>query len=194
MKLTLSILLLPLFSLAAKVGAPAPDFSLTGHDGKTYKLSDFKGKTVVLEWFNNDCPYVEKHYDSGNMQALQKQYTDKGVVWLSVVSSAKGKQGFGTPEKLTQIRAERKAASVATLIDETGQVGKAYAAKTTPHIYIIDSTGKLAYNGAIDDKPSAKESSLKGAKNYVSENLDLVIAGKPVAVAETTPYGCSVKY
>lgn len=179
---------------AVKNGAMAPDFTLKGHDGKTYKLSDFKGKHVVLEWFNNECPYVEKHYDAMNMQNLQKTYTGKGVVWLSIISSAEGKQGYRDAAGATKTMQERKASPTAVLLDPSGNVGKTYAARTTPHMYIINPEGKLVYQGAIDDKPSTSASSLEGARNYVTEALEATLANKPVKVANTKPYGCSVKY
>lgn len=172
----------------------APDFTLTGHDGKTYELKKLKGKTVVLEWYNNDCPYVEKHYDSGNMQGLQKKFTDKGVIWLSVISSAPGKQGFVDKAQAKKLIQERKSSPVAILLDPTGKVGRLYEAKTTPHMYIIDKNGNLAYQGGIDDKPSAKQESLKGATPYFANAMNNILEGKKVDVAVTKPYGCSVKY
>ena len=172
----------------------APDFTLTGHDGKTYELKNLKGKTVVLEWYNNDCPYVEKHYDSGNMQGLQKKFTDKGVVWLSVISSAPGKQGFVDKAQAKKLILERKSSPVAILLDPSGKVGRLYDAKTTPHMFIIDKNGNLVYQGGIDDKPSAKQESLKGATPYFANAMNNILEGKKVDVAVTKPYGCSVKY
>ena len=179
----------------AKIGSPAPDFTLTDTNGKSHSLSSLKGKTVVLEWFNKDCPYVRKHYESSNMQALQKKYSDQGVVWLTVISSAEGKQGFETAADANKTRADWKIASVATLLDSKGEVGgKLYKAKTTPHMYIIDPKGTLVYNGAIDSISSSSQADIPKSENYVASALDLVAAGKPVKTATTKPYGCSVKY
>lgn len=177
-----------------KVGAKAPDFTLVDSNGKSVQLSSYAGKTVVLEWFNKGCPYVKKHYESKNMQALQKAYTDKGIVWLTVISSAPKKQGHETPEEANKTRAEWAIASTATLLDTKGEVGRAYGAKTTPHMYIVDPKGMLAYNGAIDSISSSDAADIPKSVNYVSGALDLVAAGKPVTTASTKPYGCSVKY
>lgn len=177
-----------------ETGKPAPAFQLTGHDGKSYKLADLKGKFVVLEWYNDDCPYVEKHYDANNMQSLQKKYTAKGVTWLTVVSSAPGKQGYVDANGAKALIAERKSAPTSILLDPEGQVGKSYGAKTTPHMFVINPEGKVVYQGAIDDKPSTRASSLKDATPYFANALDATLAGKPVKVASTKPYGCSVKY
>ena len=176
------------------VGSPAPAFTLTDTKGKQHKLADFKGKHVVLEWVNFGCPFVKKHYESGNMQATQKKAVDKGVVWLSVCSSADGKQGHMEAAEWNEEIADRKMASTAVLIDESGAVGKAYGAKTTPHMYIVNPNGVLVYKGAIDDKPSTNKDDIPGARNYVLAALDETMAGKPVSTASTTPYGCSVKY
>jgi peroxiredoxin len=181
-------------SASEQVGEPAPDFSLAGIDGKTYKLSDFKGKYVVLEWNNLDCPFVKKHYGSGNMQALQKKYTDKGVVWLTICSSAQGKQGYYEPAALQEMTKERKLASTAYLRDPDGTVGRTYGAKTTPSMFVVNPDGKLIYAGAIDDKPSTDPNDIPGASNYVAACLDASLAGKPVATKSTVSYGCSVKY
>lgn len=178
----------------AKVGEKAPEFELVDTNGKSHKLSSFAGKTVVLEWFNKGCPYVQKHYESQNMQALQKKYTDKGVVWLTVISSAPGKQGFEDNQQANKTRADWKIASTATLLDPKGEVGKLYAAKTTPHMYIVDAKGTLVYNGAIDSISSSKKDDVAKAENYVAGALDLLAAGQPVKTATTKPYGCSVKY
>ena len=178
----------------AAIDQQAPDFSLTGIDGKTYKLSDFKGKYVVLEWNNLDCPFVKKHYGSGNMQALQKKYTDKGVVWLTICSSAEGKQGFYQPAALQEMTKERKLSSTAYLRDADGTVGKEYGAKTTPNMFIVNPEGVLIYAGAIDDKPSPDPNDIPGATNYVAACLDASMAGKAVATKTTVPYGCGVKY
>jgi peroxiredoxin len=176
------------------VGKPAPAFKLTDTNGKTFSLSDFKGKFVVLEWVNYDCPFVRKHYGSGNMQELQKTYTAKGVIWLSINSSAPGKQGNFPADKVNALLKEKSASPTAYLLDPDGQVGKLYGAKTTPHMFIINPEGTLIYNGGIDDTPSADPSDIKTAKNYVRTVLDEAMAGKPVSVSASQPYGCSVKY
>jgi peroxiredoxin len=176
------------------VGSPAPAFTLTDTKGKQHNLADFKGKYVVLEWVNFGCPFVKKHYESGNMQATQKKAVDRGVVWLSVCSSAEGKQGHMDAADWNEQIAERKLASTAVLIDESGAVGKTYGAKTTPHMYIVNPDGVLIYKGAIDDKPSTNKDDIPGARNHVLAALDESMAGKPVSTASTTPYGCSVKY
>jgi peroxiredoxin len=179
---------------AATVGQPAPAFSALDSAGKSRSLEEFKGKTVVLEWVNFDCPFVKKHYGSGNMQKLQKAYTGKGVVWLSINSSAAGKEGHLTAATAEQAVRERGGAASALLLDATGQVGRLYGAKTTPHMFVIDARGTLAYAGAIDDTPSTDPADVAKAKNYLSAALDAVLAGKPVATASSQPYGCSVKY
>lgn len=179
---------------AAKVGSEAPDFTLTDAKGKTVKLSQFKGKLVVLEWFNHGCPFVKKHYDSGNMQALQKEYTKKGVIWLAICSSASGRQGFATGEEHLKAMADKKAMPTNILIDADGKVGRLYDAKTTPHMFVIGKDGTLDYAGAIDDKRSTDAEDVKGANNYVKAALDKLIAGKMPAVSSTQAYGCSVKY
>lgn len=178
---------------AVTIGASVKDFALQGHDGKTYKLSDYQGQKVVLEWFNDDCPYVEKHYGAGNMQRLQTKYTEKGVIWFSIISSAPGKQGYVDSQGAKTIMAERKSKPTAILFDPNGATGQYFGAKTTPHMYIIDQ-GKLAYTGAIDNQPSAKMDSLKGATPLFANALDAVLANKPVQLASNKPYGCSVKY
>lgn len=177
------------------VGKAAPDFKLNDVDGKTWRLKDLKGKVVVLEWFNHGCPFVKKHYDSGNMQSLQKRYTAKNVVWLSICSSAEGNQGFESAEKHKAMFRDKKSAPTAVLTDPTGRVGRLYGAKTTPHMFIIGKTGKLLYQGAIDNNASgfSKEEVLK-ADNYVAGALDRILAGKSVTDADTKSYGCSVKY
>jgi hypothetical protein len=179
---------------APVIGQPAPAFTATDADGRTRTLSEFRGKTVVLEWTNNGCPYVQKHYNSGSMQALQAAAAKDGVVWLTVVSSAPGMQGHVTGSEAKAWKAREKAAPTAVLLDPKGVVGRAYDAKTTPHMYVIDRTGKLVYMGGIDDRASSDPESLKGATNYVSAALSDVKAGRPVAQAATRPYGCSVKY
>jgi len=176
------------------IDQPAPDFTLKDIDGKEYKLSSFKGKYVVLEWINFDCPFVKKHYSSGNMQTLQAEATKKGVIWLSICSSAPGKQGHFPIADLKKRMATEKAVPTAYLIDENGAVGKLYGAKTTPHMFVIDSIGKLRYAGAIDDMPSTKVDDIPKATNYVRAALDAVTSGRAVAVKSQTPYGCSVKF
>jgi len=179
---------------AVEIGQKASDFSLPDTQGKTHTLSQYKGKFVVLEWTNPDCPIVHKHYDSGNMQKLQKEYTAKGVVWLSIDSSAPGKQGNYPPAQLEQIMKSRNAAPTAILLDPSGSVGRQYDAKTTPDMYIINPKGDLIYDGAIDSIPSADQSDIPNATNYVQAALDEAMAGKPVTTASTRPYGCSVHY
>lgn len=176
------------------VGAAAPAFTLTDSEGKTRSLSDYKGKVVVLEWTNRDCPFVRKHYGSGNMQSTQKKAKEMGAVWLTIVSSAEGKQGFLTSAEANAYRKEMKVNSAATLLDPEGKVGKAYGAKTTPQIVVIDKTGKVVYNGAIDDKPSTDVADVATAKNYALAALQDTFAGKRVATPTSRPYGCSVKY
>jgi peroxiredoxin len=179
---------------APLVGQPAPDFSVADTKGKTRTLGEFKGKRVVLEWHNQGCPFVVKHYDSGNMQRLQQKLTSDGVVWLTVISSAPGKQGYVTAAAADAYVTEKKATPTAVLLDGDGAVGRAYGAKTTPHMYVIDEKGVLVYAGAIDDKPSTDQADVEGAKSYVLAAYDDLKAGKPVATASTAPYGCSVKY
>lgn len=178
----------------AKVGSPAPAFTATDVNGKSRSLSEFKGKYVVLEWHNQGCPFVKKHYDSGNMQKLQSELTGKGAVWLSIISSAPGKQGFVTPDEEKTYLTAQKATPTEVLFDPEGTVGKAYGAKTTPHMYVIDDKGVLIYAGAIDDNPSSEAADAATAKNYVRAAFDEASAGKPVTTAATAPYGCSVKY
>lgn len=178
---------------SVKVGEAAPNFSLPGDDGKTHSLADYKGKTVVLEWTNDGCPFVKKHY-AGNMQSLQKAYTAKGVVWLSVISSAPGKQGHVDATGAAALSKERDAAPTRVLLDDKGTVGRLYEAKTTPHMFIVDGSGKLVYAGGIDSVASADAEDIPGATPYVKNALDEVLAGKAVTVASTKPYGCSIKY
>ena len=179
---------------APMLGQPAPAFQAVDASGKTRSLSEFRGKTVVLEWTNNGCPYVQKHYNAGAMQGLQAQAAKDGMVWLTVISSAPGMQGHLTGPQAKAWKAEAKAASTDILLDPQGTVGRAYDAKTTPHMYIVDKAGKLVYMGGIDDKASSDPATLKGAVNYVAAALADVKAGRPVAQAATRPYGCSVKY
>lgn len=179
---------------SAEVGKAAPDFKLTDLEGKERHLSDYKGKIVVLEWFNHGCPFVKKHYESGNMQKLQKSTTDKGVIWLAINSSAEGKQGFAAPSEHASAFKEKGAAPSAVLIDTDGTVGHLYGAKTTPHMFVIDKAGKLAYAGAIDDSPGVDQAEIPQAKNYVRAAVDDLLSNKPVATTSTKSYGCSVKY
>ena len=179
---------------AAQVGSPAPDFSAQDSNGKTQTLSQYKGKYVVLEWHNRECPYTRKHYESGNMEGLQKEWTAKGVVWFTVISSAPGTQGFVTAEQENSYVNQMKAAPTAVLLDPTGQLGHLYGAKTTPHMFIINPEGVLIYNGAIDDKPTPNPADISASTNYVSQALEEAMAGKSVSVPVSRPYGCSVKY
>lgn len=178
----------------ATVGQPAPGFSAPDQTGATRSLDGYKGKWVVLEWVNQDCPFVQKHYGSGNMQKTQKAATGKGAVWLSVNSSAPGKQGAMDGKLAAKMVADKGAAPTAVLLDPDGKIGHAYGAKTTPHMFVIDPKGTLVYAGAIDDKPSTDQDDVKTAKNYVLAALDEAMAGKAVTSASTQPYGCSVKY
>ena len=178
---------------SVKVGETAPAFSLTGEDGKPHSLADYKGKTVVLEWTNAECPFVKKHY-AGNMQSLQKTYTGKDVVWLSINSSAAGKQGAVDAAGASAIIKEKGAAPTHVLLDGSGEVGRLYQAKTTPHMFIVDKSGKLAYAGGIDSEASADPADVATATPYVKNALDELIAGKTVSTAVTKPYGCSIKY
>ena len=177
-----------------KVGAPAPAFTATDNRGQSHSLSDFKGKWVVLEWHNEGCPYVRKHYGSGNMQKLQKEWTARGVVWLSVISSAPGKQGHQTAEQSQAYQAQQNGSPTAVLLDPEGTVGQLYAAKTTPHMFVIDPNGVLVYDGAIDDRPTTDLADVEGATNYVVAALKAGMAGQTVTTPVSRPYGCSVKY
>jgi peroxiredoxin len=178
----------------AVVGSPAPDFTLPDTRGTEHSLADFAGKIVVLEWTNVDCPFVKKHYSVGNMQALQAKYAAQDVVWLSVCSSAPGKQGHYQADAWTPILDANGSKAAAVLLDPDGTVGKAYGARTTPHLFVIDSQGILAYDGAIDDKPSTNSDDVPGARSYLSEALDALLDAQPVPTPKTPPYGCSVKY
>jgi len=178
----------------AVVGKPAEDFTLPDSNGKSHSLSDYKGKIVVLEWLNHDCPFVVNHYDTGHMPKLQKTYAEKGVIWFSIISSAPGKQGYCTPEQANEIAKQKKAVPEAILLDPDGEVGKLYGAKTTPHMYIINAEGVLVYNGAIDSIRSTKPEDIAKAKKYVKMALDELLEGKEVSVKTSKPYGCSVKY
>ncbi|WP_417622777.1 redoxin domain-containing protein [Parasphingorhabdus sp.] len=179
---------------AQKTGAVAQDFKLTDVNGKTVQLSQFRGKTVVLEWHNPGCPFVAKHYGSGNMQATQKAARQQGAVWLTINSGAKGKQGHMTGTEAKSLIAEQNIQSSNYLLDTKGLVGKAYGAKTTPHMYIIDGAGKLVYQGGIDDKPTANPADIKTARNHVLAALREIKSGEKISVAHSRPYGCSVKY
>lgn len=196
---TAALILIGLFVNATalaqpEIGAPAPAFTGLDTAGRTWTLADLAGKTLVLEWTNHDCPYVRKHYGSGNMQALQREATGSGVVWLSVISSAPGKQGNVSPAEADALTRQRGAAPTAVLLDPDGTIGRAYGARTTPHMFVIDGTGKLVYMGGIDDRPTSDPADIEGARNYVRAALADLAAGKPVTMAVTRPYGCSVKY
>ena len=179
---------------AAQPGAPAPAFAARDISGKTVRLGDFAGKTVVLEWTNNGCPFVGKHYNSGNMQALQRRHTEAGGVWLVVASSAPGEQGHVTADEARADLERWAAAPSDFLLDPDGMIGRLYGAKVTPHMVVIDGSGRLAYVGAIDDKPSTAPRDVTTAKNYVAAALGELAAGKPVSVAATRAYGCTIKY
>lgn len=187
-------LLLVLTAMAVRVGEPAPDFAAVDNQGKQQHLSAYRGKYIVLEWHNQGCPYTRKHYQSGNMQRLQKEWTAKGVIWFTVISSAPGTQGFVTPSQENDYLKQMNAAPTAVLMDPDGTLGHLYAAKTTPHMFVIDPHGTLIYNGAIDDHPTNDPSDIARSKNYVSSALEEAMSGKSVADPATQPYGCSVKY
>ena len=192
--LAVAALLLALPLLGARVGETAPNFVGTDSNGKTHKLWDYKGKVVVLEWHNQGCPYTKKHYVSGNMQKLQKEWTAKGVIWLTVISSAPGEQGYVTAAEENEYLKKMNSAPTAVLLDPTGVIGHQYEAKTTPHMYVIDPKGTLVYEGGIDDKATSDPSDIPGATNFVAAALKEVTAGKAVSTPVTRPYGCSVKY
>lgn len=179
---------------AAKVGEAAPAFTSTSTGGAAVSLADYKGKLVILEWTNHDCPYVRKHYDTGNMQALQREATGAGVVWLSIISSAPGEQGYVKPAQADELTSSRKAAPTTILLDPKGEVGRMYGATNTPHMYLVDRAGILVYAGAIDDKPTSRRGDVQGANNYVRAALQSVAAGQPVKTPVTRAYGCTVKY
>ncbi len=183
-----------MFAQTAKIDEAAPNFTLKDSNGNEHSLSDFKGKNVVLEWINYDCPFVKKHYDSGNMQSIQKKYTEAGVVWLAVCSSAEGKQGNFTNDEINSKSKAHNAAFTGYLIDTDGKVGKMYGAKTTPHMYVITKEGNLVYAGGIDDKATTSKDDIATSKNYVVSALDELMEGKEVSIKVSTPYGCSVKY
>jgi peroxiredoxin len=193
------LLLVLLFTLslpawAVRVGEPAPDFTASDSNGQSHTLSAYRGKFVVLEWHNRDCPYTRKQYESGNMEKLQQKWTMRGVEWFTVISSAPGKQGYVTAAEENAYVLEVHAAPSAVLLDPEGKLGRLYQAKTTPHMFIIDPNGVLIYNGAIDDKPTTDLSDIAAAHNYVDAALEAALAGRPVEVSVTRPYGCSVKY
>ncbi len=189
----LIMLAMPVYA-APQIGQPAPDFTATDIDGNEFTLSELKGKKVILEWTNNQCPFVVKHYGSGNMQATQKAATDKGAVWVSIVSSGEGMQGNVTSEEARAIMTEADAHPSAKILDPSGTIGHLYEAQTTPHMFVIDEEGILAYAGAIDSKSSPNPKSIETATNYVLAALDDLDAGRPVATSQTQPYGCAVKY
>ena len=179
---------------AVAPGQAAPEFSLVDINGKVQKLSDYRGKYVVLEWFNSECPFVQKHYESGNMQALQARYTQKGVAWLGINSTSPRHSNYRDPARSQAILKEWKSAPTAFVLDPDGKVGKQYGARTTPHMYVIDPKGTLVYVGGIDDKPSTSQRDVATAKNLVAAALDESLSGKPVGTPSAMPYGCSVKY
>lgn len=179
---------------ALRVGEPAPGFEGVDTGGNVHRLADYRGKTVVLEWTNHDCPYVRKHYGAGNMQAQQREAAAQGVVWLSIISSAPGKQGHVSPEEAGELTRKRKAAPLAVILDSEGRIGRAYHARTTPHMFIIDATGVLVYMGGMDSISTASPDDIPQATQYVRAALQELAAGKPVSTPVTRPYGCSVKY
>jgi hypothetical protein len=184
----------PAWAAVAKVGEGAPGFTVNATNGSPVSLASYKGKLVVLEWTNHDCPYVRKHYDTGNMQSLQREAVGQGVVWLTVISSSEGTQGYVTPTQADELTTSRKAAPTAVLLDTKGVAGKLYGATNTPHMYVVDKAGTLVYAGAIDDRPTSRRADVQGANNYVRAALDAVAAGQPVKTPVTRAYGCTVKY
>jgi peroxiredoxin len=194
--LLLSLLMTMSLTIHARVnvGQPAPDFTGMDSNGKQHTLSQYRGKTVILEWTNHDCPYVVKHYSSGNMQALQKEATGNGIVWLSIISSKPGKQGHVSGSMANELTSSRNAVPTAVILDESSEIGVLYGAKTTPHMYIIDKDGQLVYMGGIDNIPSTSTKDIPKAKNYVRAALGDMTAGQPIRESVTRPYGCSVKY
>lgn len=179
---------------APAVGQAAPDFTLPDTHGKPVRLSDFQGRHVVLEWVNPGCPYVRKHYQSSNMQGTQKEVTGQGVVWLAINSTENASVDYLAPEQMGRWMQTQQAAATRTLMDEDGGVGKAYGARTTPHMYIVDPKGRLIYAGGIDSIPSSRIDDIKSAVNYVKQGVRQALAGQPIAAANTRPYGCSIKY
>jgi len=190
----LAVVALSTAALAAKVGEPAPNFTAVDSNGQSHSLAEYHGKFVVLEWHNNGCPYTQKHYNSGNMERLQKEWTQKGVVWLTVISSAPGTQGYVTATEENDYMRRMNAAPTAALLDPTGGLGHLYEAKTTPHMFIINPSGVLIYDGAIDDKATPDPADIASSTNYVTQALSEAMAGKPVSTPTSRPYGCSVKY
>ncbi|NIM52196.1 MAG: redoxin domain-containing protein [Gemmatimonadales bacterium] len=203
---TVALLVVPLVALllaaptlqaqlsSPEIGKPAPRFTLPDTYGQEHSLADYSGEWVVLEWLNYECPYVAKHYDSGNMQQLQQTYGEKGVVWLAIVSSAPGKQGYHEPDEMNALTEQKGGKAKGVLLDPEGTVGRMYGARNTPQMVVINPKGILLYNGAIDDRPSARPSSLEGAHNYLAAALEEAMNGKEVSVPKTQPYGCTVKY
>jgi len=190
-----ALALAPSATLAqAVVGSPAPAFTATDSHGQSHSLDQYRGKYVVLEWHNQGCPFTKKHYVSGNMQSLQKEWTAKGVVWFTVISSAPGQQGYQTDAQENSYLAQVHADPTAVLMDSDGKLGHLYGAKTTPEMYVIDPNGKLIYEGAIDDRPTPDPGDIKGADNYLNDALTEALAGKPITHSYTRSYGCSVKY
>ncbi len=187
---------LPMTSVqaAVEIGKPAPEFTLKDTNGTEHSLSDFKGKIVVLEWLNHNCPFVKKHYSGGNMQGMQEKYTGKDVVWLSINSANPEHNDYKSAEESNKLTEKHGAKPTAIILDEDGKVGKMYGAKTTPHMYVIDKEGKLAYMGAIDSKKSTNADDIAGATNYVAAAVDALLEGKAIETASTQPYGCGVKY
>src|SRR6202030_3770928 len=194
LSLAFALATLTLPALAVAPGSSAPDFKGTDSNGVQHTLSEYRGKYVVLEWATKGCPYDQKHYLSGSIESQQREWTAKGVVWLSVISSAPGAQGYVTPSEENTYLKTMHAAPTAALLDPTSAIARLYEAKTTPHIFVIDPTGKLIYQGALDNKPTTDQADLKGADNYLNDALNASMSGKPVAVQSTRPYGCSVKY
>lgn len=189
-----ALLNLPGFAFAASIGQPAPAFSAADTAGKTHTLADYKGKYVVLEWVNPGCPFVRKHYDSDNMQSTQRKAASAGAVWLAVNSTSRNSGDYLAPDAMAKWMSEQNAAATATLMDTNGSIGKAYGARTTPHMYIIDPQGTLIYAGAIDSKPSARIDDIASATNYITTGLGEATTGKPITTASTRAYGCSIKY
>lgn len=188
------VLLVISSAYAVRVGEPAPDFQATDSSGQVRKLSQYRGKFVVLEWHNNGCPYTRKHYESGNMQGLQRAWTGKGVVWFTVISSAPSQQGYVTAQQENDYIRQMKASPSTALLDPQGTIGRLYSAKTTPHMFVINPEGVLVYDGAIDDEATTDHADIPTAKNYVSRALEEAMANKQVSIPTSRPYGCSVKY
>jgi peroxiredoxin len=196
--LSLALVSLALSALYAAdsppVGSTAPDFTLTDASGKAHSLSQYKGKYVVLEWFNPECPFVKKHYGSGNMQKLQGEYTSKGVIWLTIDSNAPGTEGNISPQQAQKVMKDWNTKQTALLLDPDGKAGRSYNARNTPHMFVISPEGKVVYEGAIDSKATPNPADIPSSTNYVKVALDESMTGKPVSTAATRPYGCSVKY